>query len=619
MTDPSHHSHDDETTLELPARPNAPHVRPRMPSEPEETATDHGPLPNRYEIRTVEKADHLRCHEAPGVVVSVDRRYSFSEIEARKLDGRVILLDGAGAFGPLLDDAKNLYNLDHHQGCLRAFTLASCEQALLLVLKGIELDTGEWTIYANDPDLDTVFAIWVLLNHRRVRELDPEARDAILPLLRLEGAIDANGFEIAEYCGLSQDRLKKERKRLDRLFAIERRAKADGGWETMDAVDYTRGMLLEIDRMVYSPSDFTDYASIELEHGHVAIGDNKVAVICRDGAGIYDVEKRLKKTWGDRLGLIALERATGHFTLRRTAALSGIALEDAYARLNLLDPEVDGRPPEKRWGGSDDIGGSPRPDGTGLTPREIGKILKMTYQSHTLWEKAQRYLVSALWTVILAALAGAVALARPWLVSLGTPAHDAALDLGLAAFLTAAVAAVASRRQSRGWTWLHGWRRPAGWDHLALMPLVLFGAALGGVWLPTEMAYATESLALAMAAILMICLALALWFPGLAHGLVVLESEVQSSGGRWFVSRPALLVACLYAVVTVGAAQFLIAGSSLPLTFPIQPLVLIGAAFLVGLALAMMRERSLSIWPTAAALFLGCVVRWGVGAWLTGG
>ena len=68
----------------------------------------------------------------------------------------------------------------------------------------------------------------------------------------------------------------------------------------------------------------------------------------------------------------------------------GIDLEEAYAKLNLLDPRVDGRPPSKKWGGSDDIGGSPRPEGTALTAREIAKILKLTYRRVRPVEHLQR-------------------------------------------------------------------------------------------------------------------------------------------------------------------------------------------------------------------------------------
>ena len=70
-------------------------------------------LPDRYEIR--ESADEriLRCQEAPGIAVRVDSTCAVTESEARRLGERVILLDGAGSFPPLLDNEGLLYNLDH--------------------------------------------------------------------------------------------------------------------------------------------------------------------------------------------------------------------------------------------------------------------------------------------------------------------------------------------------------------------------------------------------------------------------------------------------------------------------------------------------------------------------
>ena len=78
----------------------------------------------RYEIKRTDAGRFLFCDEAPRLRVSIDRAHAFSEVEARELKGRVILLDGAGSFGPLLDNAAKLYNLAHHAGCQRAFTLA---------------------------------------------------------------------------------------------------------------------------------------------------------------------------------------------------------------------------------------------------------------------------------------------------------------------------------------------------------------------------------------------------------------------------------------------------------------------------------------------------------------
>lgn len=584
---------------------------PARGEEPREESAEQGQLPNRYNLRELTGSKTLLCSEAPGLSVSFDRAYGFSETEARKLGERAILLDGAGQFAPLVDDAAHLYNLDHHQGCSRAFTLATCEQALILVLKGLQLDKGDWTIYANEPDLDTVFAIWVLLNHRRVRQLDARQRDAILPLLRLEGAIDANGFEVAEYCGLPQSILLEEKARLDRLHQMELEVKRSGAWADTDLAEYTRSMLWEIDRYVYQASDFSDYDSVDEIYGHVDIGADHVAVVCRDGSGIYDVERRLKKVWGNRLGIVALEREERQYTLRRTAALAGIELEDAYSKLNLLDPVVDGRPPEKRWGGSDDIGGSPRPVGTGLTALEIGNILKLTFKSATPWQHLQRFATTALWAVGLGMVAALTLFAsRLSGYDLETDRWSrSAAELALVASAVSAAAWLLTRKLSSGWTWLFGWRRPAGKDWIFLVPVVLIGAAMGGVWSPATVSR-NELSAVAIAAILVSAMATELSFRGLLHGLMILDYRVQSVQGRWLLSRPTVATALLFAAMTtIFAWQGWISGC--PLDLPSQPDLgaVAGGALLAGLALGMIRERSLSVWPCFGVMALGGILR----------
>ncbi|MEM1182352.1 MAG: hypothetical protein AAGM22_28660 [Acidobacteriota bacterium] len=582
-----------------------------------------GELPNRYDIRERDGREVLICREAPGLAVRLDRRFAFSEAEARKLPERSILLDGAGAFGPLVDDAAHLYNLDHHDGCLRAFTLATCEQALVLVNKGLELDKGEWTVYANEPDLDTVFALWVLLNYRRVRSLDRETRDRIVPMLRLEGAIDANGFELAELCGLPQETLGVEKARLDEIHRLELEAKRSGRWNQGDLLAYTHDMLLEIDRRVFRGSDFSDYASVEEEYGHVEIGQGRVAVVCRDGSGIYEVEKRLKSVWGDRLGIVALEKDPHQFTLRRAAALSGIDLAEAYERLNLLDPAVDGHPPKKRWGGSDDIGGSPRPDGTGLTPREIGKILKLTYKRVRPAQRLQRIATAVLWVLVLVLAAGVGVVGWHFF---GAPESPGGLispgpvtDLGLAAVVAGLGAWLLTRQLSRGWIWLYGWRRVAGRDWWPLVPVVLLGATFGVSWIPSGVGPSPQERGLAALAVVLGALALELICRGLVHGLLILDHRVQGIGGRWFLSLPNVVAATLFAAGTAVAAQFWIAPPPVVLPPEVAPwgwAVLFAAAFVVGLTLGAIRERSLSLWPAVLATVAGGLGRLAMEWWL---
>lgn len=615
-----HDSHDalaTDTVGIVPFRPTAADQRRRWLSEAREGEAQ---IPNRYEVREAETGRYLRCKEAPAVGVSLDRAYSLSEADARKLGERVILVDGAGQFGPLLDNAKRLYNLDHHEACLRAFTLATCEQALILVLKGLELDKGDWKVLANEPDLDTVFALWILLNHRRIKELRPEARDVLVPLVRLEGAIDANGFEVAELCsGLPKALFDRTKATLDQLHARELDLKKSGAWNEGDLADYVCEMLYAIDKIIYRPSDFGDFTSVEEEYGHVEIGHDRVAVVCRDGSGIYDVEKRLKKNWGERLGIIALEKGEGHYTLRRTASLTAIDLGVAYDKLNVIDPRVDGRPPEKKWGGSDEIGGSPRPGGTGLSPIEVAKILRLAFRPPAPIKQAKNVLTLLLSTLGLVS-AGLLGLLG-WRLYRGLreweprAAFDGPLELGLAALILAVGAMVLTRTFAGHRTWLFGWRRPAGRDWLLLVPLVLAAGAGGAAWVPAGFSLAPTSLLPAAAATVLAALALELCFRGFAHGLLILDAPIQTVRGRWFLSRSALLSALLYTLLTVPVAWFWLAGAPWLLTTPERLGALVVGALVAGLALGMIRERSLSIVPGIVAQLGAAAVQVAIGLW----
>jgi hypothetical protein len=363
------------------------------------------PLPQRYKLRGGEgEPTHLVCDEAPRIKVRVRRDFAFSLSEAKELGERVVLLDGAGTFGPLLDNKRRLYNLDHHQECERTFTLATCEQALLMVTSGLDLGEGDWRIFANEPDLDTVLAIWCLLNHVHLKKLRGEARDVLYPLIRLEGAIDANGTALAEVCGLPKAVFDRARQSLDELLQRELAVKGGGDWQTLDLEAYTVTMLGAVDRLIYSVEDFRGYASIEEVYGHVEIGQRSVAVLCRDDSGIYAVEKLLKERWGDQLAVVALEREPGHYTLRRASTLAAIDLNDAYALLNRLDRYVDGRPPGKRWGGSESIGGSPRQGGSALGPSELLRVLGQAFEPINRWQRIRAALQAAGWVAALVGL-----------------------------------------------------------------------------------------------------------------------------------------------------------------------------------------------------------------------
>ncbi|MDJ0846820.1 MAG: hypothetical protein QNK04_00425 [Myxococcota bacterium] len=578
-------------------------------------------FPERYRVRRGEDDSQILCEEAPRIQVRVRRDYAFSEAQARELGERVILLDGAATFGPLLDNKRRLYNLDHHQGCERTFTLATCEQALLLVHSGLELTSGDWSIYANEPDLDTVMAIWCLLNHARLRDLSSEARDVLFPLIRLEGAIDANGSQLAEVCGLPSDVRRSAQGHLDDLLTRERQVRVEDGWNTIDLEAYTAEMLGAMDRIVYTAEDFRGYASLAEVYGHAEIVDGGVAVVCHDASGIYAVEKLLKERWGDQLALIALEKSPGHYTLRRSAALADIRLEDAYELLNLLDPRVDGRPPGKRWGGSDSIGGSPRPSGSAFTPAELLRVLQRVYQPPGRWQR----LVGAARVASLTGGVGIFAL----LATIGLAAipevaeqlRDAAARVAAFSLVVGLTSMVLSSLTSRRRLWLHGYRRPAGGDWLPLALVAALTALPLRAWFPTPTSLEPIAVATTLAGVAFAAFGLEAWFRGLAHGTFQEQSRTQWPGGPWRISATAWLSAVLYTLVVTGVsapALFLFFEASPWLTAGQEVGLVAACAAVGGLALAVVRERSLSIWPGVAAQLLGglaCVAAW---TWLVG-
>ncbi len=569
-------------------------------------------LPERYSLREKDGTRFIECDEAPRVRAVIDPAMSVSASEAAALGERTVLLDGAGSFGPLIDNERKLYNLDHHAGCERLFTLATCEQALLMVHGGLDLGEGDWTLYANDPDLDTVLALWCLLNHRRVRELSSEASDVLVPLIRLEGAIDANGLELAQLCGLSSDVLEATQKRIGDLLSRERALKQEESWTEKDPHAYTLELLQAVDALVFAGEDFGDYTRIEEVYGHITIADRGLAVVCRDPAGIFAVEQHLKDRWGDQLGILALENQPGHFTLRRLRSVSGPELTPAYDLLNRIDPAVDGRPPGKRWGGSADIGGSPRPSGTGLTPEALLSALGAAYQRKSLAARVGRMTAAAsvallgVFFVPLAIAAIVVLPALPFDQDL-LPHHAVAVLAGLAGLM----AAIGARSSSKRRPWVYGWRRSArGWvSPLAIVPLLgalpLLAWTAGGI--PVDVAGLVSMLvagALAVAST-------ELWFRGLVHGMLVLDGPIQHPGSDQAVSRAAVVSSLGYTAAVLAAAAWATPVAALAKVgiTPAQGLAgLAVAAFASGLALAAIRERSLSILPGLGLQLLGAFI-----------
>jgi hypothetical protein len=299
----------------------------------------------------------------------VERGLVVTEAVRERYPSRSVFLDGVFDGPPFLDNKARQYSLDHHSGCLRAAMLASCEQAAIMVLQGLPLGEGEWSVFINEPDLDAVLAAWVLLNHAILKANDHRLLRRAMPLIRVEGQIDTHGLEMDALLPIPQRQYETEKARIYELRGGEIRLKASGEWDTADFVLHTRSVLEHLDDELLDPGLVR-----RARHDQVRLRTRKLAVLCTSRDGIYEVETQLRHRYQDELGLIILDRGTGHVTLRQVDPFLPNSLTELYPLLNARDPSVTAGS-EDRWGGAEDIGGSPRIRGTGLSGREVLRIV----------------------------------------------------------------------------------------------------------------------------------------------------------------------------------------------------------------------------------------------------
>ena len=563
--------------------------------------------PERYVVREDEDGhSYLTCREAPTVRLVIEDG-AVSAAAARNAPPGTIFLDGAAQGAPFLDSERHVHNLDHHEGCVRAFTVAACEQALILVLKGFDLRDREWTVHANEPDLDTVLAVWVLFNHMRLTST-PEIRRRVNPLVRLEGMIDAHGMELLELCGFSDEQMGETRSALDTLRQREIQLTRTGSRRRPDRLERTVALLREVDGLIYAPEDLHhDGAEVE-ELARVELPPAGLIVACRSPESIYRVEESLRWLYGERLALIVLQKDDSGepttITLRQVAPFLPATLEAAYEELNLIDPAAGHRGSSSRWGGSAEIGGSPRGRGTELTPRQIAEACARAYRGPTL---AERF--AALGKGLGAAALGLAGARWVWWLVEHTKAGPGEISnaasfstadlLATLALLVVTVGGMALGRAHRR-PGFYGLRLPSGRSWWLLLPAAILGGLLGGAAFPARVVAALGGGAGVAGRWALVAVAIVL--PVLAEllfrGLVQAElfRAVRNRGiVRSWVPRPAAaLGAVLYAVAPVALEPLLwrsdlVPSSALP--------VAVGGALLLGLACGVARDRSESLVP----------------------
>jgi hypothetical protein len=563
---------------------------------PKSGATLFRRLPQRYIINDSNDGRMLTCLEAPNISVFVKAGLTVSASAAHKSPPGTIYLDGVAASGPFMNLEKQIYNFDHHEGCLRPFTLSTCEQVLIMILKGMDLRGRDWKVFANEPDLDTVMAIWLLFNHVRVSGKHSDGLRRLYALVRLEGVIDAHGLEMAGLSAFPSDLLNKTRKLIDYLRAEEVNLKKNAIWEETDYLEYTALILHKIDRIIYKSGDFNDFKELK-ELARAEIWDHRIAVVVEADLGIYELEPYLNRIYGESLGLAILKKGEGIYTLRRMDPFMPVGLNNVYQKLNSIDPDVSCGRNSRQWGGSDDIGGSPRGMPTRLTPKEIVQACRDAFQKTTFFYHMVRFFYAL---YLVGVIIGAAAISRFFFLSnLSMVGTDKAhllfkSDLFFFAaliFFTALILGIVSRT---GWR-RFGFRKPNGKDWWLLLPIVVLAAFDKGVYVPHRFFPILGFDETLIYVIFIIPLASELLFRCLVYGILVKGASTQNCRSGWFFSYPMVGSAVLYAAFVAYLVLF---PNMLKGALPMKDILsCLFAATAFGIAAGFVRERSQSVFP----------------------
>ncbi len=553
-------------------------------------------LPRRYEIRNSAEGNVLTCLEAPNILVRIESGLTISSSVAHKAPAGTIYLDGAAQCEPFMDNKKQIYNFDHHEGCPRAFTLSTCEQILVMIFKGLDLRDRGWNVFANDPDLDTIFAIWLLFNHIRLNQKDPTSRRFLFALIRMEGIIDAHGLEFMEMSGFPQPLLEKTKLVIDHLRTEEVALKENDQWAKADYLEYAATLLHKIDKIIYRADDFLDFKGIE-ELARIDITDNRIAVVVQCDMGIYEIEAYLNQVYGNRLGLAILKKESGAYTLRLMDPFMSGDLTKVYPKLNFMDSSVRSRTDNNRWGGSADIGGSPRGVETKLTPREIMQACFDAFRKPTVADHSRQFFFAVaitLFIIVLSEISRLHLFSEALVGWTGINALFYKTEFGF--FISLLIlTSICLTVFPVGRFWRYGINFPTGKGWWTLLPVMLLAATAGGIYIPDQTMGFLNRFDTVVYLFIIIPIASELLFRSLGHGILTYRSEVQNAKSIWFFSYANVGAAVLY---TAFIAYLDFSSTTFQGVVQILPAIkTVFAAFAFGIAAGFVRERSQSILP----------------------
>lgn len=278
-----------------------------------------------------------------------------------------IALDGYVHGGPRYDAEKRLLNFNHHEDVDRLATRATCAQVLMAIRQGLfqvfrDENGPAANVYVNDCDED-VCTSWYLLKNSALCEhtMNP----LLNRLVMMEDALDATAGAYPFPKDLPVLR------ELAWVFEPYRNFRLSGGLDEKKQMMY-RAVIEDVGARI-SAHLVGKGSEIALDTRYERIGGGAGWTMVREIGG---QARTGMFSDGIRAFVSVRERGDGRYTyvIGRMSKFIPFDISSLYRKLTCA--ENPGASVHKDWwGGSDIIGGSPRVEGSRLTPEEVTRVI----------------------------------------------------------------------------------------------------------------------------------------------------------------------------------------------------------------------------------------------------
>ncbi len=282
-----------------------------------------------------------------------------------------VALDGYVACEPFLEvrPAGPYRNFNHHEAVDRSCTSATCEQVRRAIILGLfDLfnveGSGSATVWVNDCDQDVCLATWLMLHPERAAE--PWVRT----LTYIEDLLDmsAGGFPLPE----ERDLLGEVRWVFEPYTARRPILGTLTDVDMLAIIDEVHG---RIERFLTGTGE-----TLPLLGSYNVVGGGPDWVL----AEINHQHARQKLVEAGAKAAIELystnEGRYRYSVWRRSEYIIGFPVLAILAGLNRAEGFADGD--LAGWGGSENVGGSPRIKGSKLTPAEVEAVVNNVLAQH---------------------------------------------------------------------------------------------------------------------------------------------------------------------------------------------------------------------------------------------